>query len=157
MGYSLHACPCGFFGDEEKECNCSPLAIERYRNRISGPLWDRMDLQVMVYRPKYEQLRNSSLEKEESSETVRERVIAARERQLRRSPWCNAHLDAEMMKQVCHISDKAESLLEQAYRRLNLSGRGLHRTLKVARTIADLHGSEQISETHIAEALQYRL
>ncbi|MZP30520.1 ATP-dependent protease, partial [Heliobacterium undosum] len=167
-------CPCGHLGDPEKECLCSPVSVERYRNRISGPLWDRMDLQVSVTRPAYNDLVDSAKvppEGEESSETVLNRVIEARRRQWRRNralsqrlpllqiqpAVCNAHLDAGALKKVAELDGESETLLSQAYRRLGLSGRGLHRILKVARTIADLDSSERIGKIHLAEALRFRL
>ncbi|ABZ84764.1 mg chelatase, subunit chli, putative [Heliomicrobium modesticaldum Ice1] len=171
---AMNPCPCGHLGDPEKECLCSPVSVERYRNRISGPLWDRMDLQVAVTRPTYKELVDATtgpLAGEESSETVLNRVIEARKRQWHRNraltqrlpllqnqpAVCNAHLDAESLKKVAELDSESETLLSQAYRRLGLSGRGLHRILKVARTIADLDGAERIGRIHLAEALRFRL
>ncbi|MBM7867085.1 YifB family Mg chelatase-like AAA ATPase [Heliobacterium gestii] len=165
---AMNPCPCGHLGNPEKECICSPISVERYRNRISGPLWDRMDLQVAVNRPSYSDLFDSTKEPstaEENSETVLNRVIDARRRQWQRNRLlspnqrtvCNAHLDAGVLKQVTELDGESEALLTQAYRRLGLSGRGLHRILKVARTIADLEASERIEKNHLAEALRFRL
>ncbi|MDD2421003.1 MAG: YifB family Mg chelatase-like AAA ATPase [Heliobacteriaceae bacterium] len=161
---SMNPCLCGFAGDPENECRCTPLAIERYHNRISGPLWDRMDLQVAVFRPEYGLLRQES-PGGETSAVVQERVITARKRQLRRlrqvgrfrQVYANGQLTAEMVRETCPLDVKAETLLQSAYDRLGLSGRGLYRTIKVARTIADLRGADLIEGPDIAEALQYRL
>ncbi|KAB2954408.1 YifB family Mg chelatase-like AAA ATPase [Heliorestis acidaminivorans] len=162
---AMNPCPCGYLGaEDDQECNCTPYAIERYKHRISGPLWDRMDIQVKVTRPKYESLRQKE-GPEESSAQMRERVMIARERQLERllpyekknKVFCNAHLDAELLEKTCILEKEAEQLLEMAYKQFHLSGRGLHRLIKVARTIADLRGAETISSIDLAEAIQYRL
>lgn len=155
---STNPCPCGYYGDEEKECECTPQEIHRYLNKISGPLLDRIDIQIEVKRPKFEKI--SSKEKIETSEEIRERVNKAREIQLVRYKkygiHSNAELTTKMIAQFCSLDIKGEQLLQNAFEKLKLSVRAYERILKVARTIADLDGKANIEYKHIAEAIQYR-
>ena len=152
-------CPCGYHGDPERECRCTPQMIIRYRSKISGPLMDRIDIHIAVPAVKYREI--SSETGGEKSDSVRDRVIKAREVQLERLKphglYCNARLSQKLIKSYCVRDDDAESLLESAFRRLGLSARAYTRILKVARTIADLEASEVIRPVHISEAIQYRM
>ncbi|MGQ9497285.1 MAG: YifB family Mg chelatase-like AAA ATPase [Desulfotomaculales bacterium] len=151
-------CPCGFFGDPVRECRCTPLQIRRYLARLSGPLMDRIDLQVEVPRLPYEDL--AAARDGESSAAVRRRVEAARRRQRERfgskGISCNGAMDSQAIRRHCPLTRGARRLLESAFRRWNFSARAHDRILKVARTIADLAGSDQITGEHIGEAIQYR-
>jgi magnesium chelatase family protein len=151
-------CPCGFFGDEMKECVCRPFEIERYRRKISGPLSDRIDLQVYVPRVKYEDLH--ATEAEETSAQIRERVCAARNIQLNRlkqsGVFCNAGMNHRQVERFCKLDATCNTLMESVFCKLGLSARSYDRILKVARTIADLEGSDIILPSHIAEAIQLR-
>ena len=155
---AANPCYCGFFGDRSKECTCTPHQVNKYRGKISGPLLDRIDLHVDVPRVTFEEL--TGRRQEESSETVRQRVMAARERQLARfrgtHVTCNARMGRKEINKYCAIRGEARELLKKAYGSLALSARGHDRILKIARTIADLAGSEDIKTAHVAEALQYR-
>ena len=155
---STNPCPCGYYGDEEKQCECTPQEIHRYLNKISGPLLDRIDIQIEVRRPKFEKI--SSKEKVENSEEIRKRVNKAREIQLVRYKkygiHSNAELTTKMIEQFCSLDIKGEKLLQNAFEKLKLSVRAYERILKVARTIADLDGKTNIEYKHIAEAIQYR-
>ncbi|WP_322821665.1 YifB family Mg chelatase-like AAA ATPase [Chloroflexus sp.] len=152
-------CPCGWHGDPERTCTCSPALVSRYQRRVSGPLLDRIDIHVEAPRVKYDKL--SSLAPGEPSSIVRERVIAARQRQIERlngHPRCrnNADLGPAEIRTICTLDQAGQSLLKSAVQRLNLSARSFHRILRLARTIADLAGAEQIAAVHVAEAIQYR-
>jgi magnesium chelatase family protein len=156
--YSLHACPCGFFGDPRKACSCSPLQINRYQSRISGPLLDRFDLQIEVPRMHDFELDNYS--KGESSVVVRGRVDAARKIQRERfagNPYfCNAHMSSKDLRKYCRIDTEGRELLREASQRFSFSARAYTRILKLARTIADLEAADPIELHHLAEAIQYR-
>lgn len=155
---SMNPCPCGFLGDRAKACACTSNAVQRYRARISGPLLDRIDIQVEVARLTREEL--MTVEAGEPSEKARERVEAARERQRERfmgsRTVSNASMKPREVRKCCHLDDGASALLEKAIDGLALSGRSFERILKVARTIADLAGEESIRIEHVAEAIQYR-
>ena len=152
---AMNPCPCGWAGDPSGRCRCGIEAIRRYRARISGPLLDRIDLQVEVPRLASAELRTGNLPGE-SSECVRARVVAARERQLARAGTPNARLDQAQTREACRLEAADEALLERAMDGLQLSARALHRILRVARTIADLDGSDAIRTPHLSEALGYR-
>lgn len=155
---SMNPCPCGFYGSKEKECSCMPQAISKYLSKISGPLLDRIDIQVEVSPVKYKYLENEK--KEESSYQIKERVNKARAIQLKRYKnegiYSNSQLTPNMISKYCTLGKEEKSLLEQAFNSLGLSARAYGRILKVARTIADLDLKDNINVNHLAEAIQYR-
>ena len=155
---SMNPCPCGNFGSKKQICTCTPQAIRHYLNRLSGPLLDRIDIQVEVDSVEFADLR--SQEAEERSEVVKERVMKAREVQRKRftrgKVFTNSDMNNRLIKQYCKIPAEAEAMMETAFRKLALSARASFRILKVARTIADLEGKENIETAHVAEAIQYR-
>ncbi len=156
---SMNPCPCGYYNHPEKECTCPPGAVQKYLNKISGPLLDRIDLHVEVTPVAFNEL--SSKHEFEKSEVIRERVIKAREKQAERykdnpGVYCNAQMSSKMLKEICVITQAGSNLLKVAMERLNLSARAYDRILKVSRTIADLAGSDDIKPEHLAEAIQYR-
>lgn len=155
---SMNPCPCGFYGSKEKECSCMPQAISKYLSRISGPLLDRIDIQVEVSPVKYKYLEQEN--KEETSSQIKERVNNARKIQLARYKdegiYSNSQLTPKMLNKYCNLGKEEKVLLEQAFNSLGLSARAHGRILKVARTIADLDSKENIDVSHIAEAIQYR-
>ncbi len=156
---SMNPCPCGYFNHPEKECTCSPIMVQKYLNKISGPLLDRIDLHVEVTPVPFSEL--SSTKMSEHSGDVRERVMKAREIQAKRfegneGVYCNAQMSSKKLKEICVISSVGQNLLKTAMDRLNLSARAYDRILKVSRTIADLAGSDDIRPEHLAEAIQYR-
>jgi magnesium chelatase family protein len=155
---STNPCPCGYFGDTVQPCTCSPRAREQYWARLSGPLMDRIDLQVGVNRLKPEEITQQPTG--EDSATVRERVQTARDRASARFKdtvlRCNAEMKSLHLRQWCKLDDASRNLLESAIRKLGLSVRASDRILKVARTIADLTGDENLQTHHVAEAIQYR-
>jgi magnesium chelatase family protein len=155
---AMNPCPCGFFTDPQKECTCTPLQIHRYRSKVSGPLLDRIDIQVEVPTLRYQDL--ASKDAGEPSSAIRQRVNAARDIQLQRFHKRHIHANAQMgardIKRYCGVKQEAEKLLETAINKLGLSARAYSRVLKVGRTIADLAGAEEIEPAHIAEAIQYR-
>lgn len=157
---SMNPCPCGFFNHPEKECTCPPGTVQKYLNKISGPLLDRIDLHVEVTPVAFSELSNNN-SKGETSEEIRERVIAAREIQSLRYKdqlglYANAQISSKQLREICVLDNVSETLLKKAMERLNLSARAYDRILKVARTIADLAASDKIKAEHIAEAIQYR-
>ncbi len=158
LAAALNPCPCGFFNDARRECICAPTQVSRYLAKISGPLLDRIDLQVEVPALTPEEI--SSTTAGEPSEAIRGRVESARqiqrERFRRSHAECNAEMSTRQMRRFCEIAPSSRRLLEHAVARLGLSARGYDRVLKVARTIADLAGVERIDSSHIAEAVQYR-
>ena len=156
---SMNPCPCGFYNHPERECTCPPGAVQKYLNKISGPLLDRIDLHVEVTPVAFNEL--SSTKPQENSATIRERVIAAREKQAERYKdnlgiYCNAQISSKMLKEICVINQVGANLLKTAMEKLNLSARAYDRILKVSRTIADLSLSGDIKPEHLAEAIQYR-
>ena len=156
---SMNPCPCGFYNHPERECTCPPGAVQKYLNRISGPLLDRIDLHVEVTPVAFSEL--SSVKSSGASSTIRERVIKAREMQAQRYKdhpgiYCNAQISSKMLKEICVIDKVGQNLLKAAMEKLNLSARAYDRILKVSRTIADLSQSEDIKAEHLAEAIQYR-
>lgn len=155
---AMNPCSCGFFGDPQHECTCSPQQVQRYRARISGPLLDRIDIQVEVPAVKYKELSDKMTG--EDSATIRTRVNQAREAQLQRFSqrkiFCNAQMSSRDIRTYCQLDAAGEKLLENAMQRLGLSARAYTRILKVSRTIADLAGEGQITGAHIAQAIQYR-
>lgn len=163
---AANPCPCGFLGDPQKECTCSPRMIARYQSRLSGPLMDRVDLHLTVPAVEVEKLirQNPTQAKPESSSTIRKRVIAARKIQNKRfNPanggiglQVNAKMRNKEVKKFCEIDPQGQLILKQAITNFHLSARAYFRVIKVSRTIADLAGSEQIKPEHVAEALQYR-
>jgi magnesium chelatase family protein len=156
---STNPCPCGFYGDTVQPCTCTPRNRENYWSRLSGPLMDRIDLQVVVSRIKPEEM--TQHQPGEASDPVRQRVQAARQRAHERFKTepklqCNADMQSRHLKQWCPLDDISRTLLEGAVRKLGLSARATDRILKVGRTIADLEGAEDLQTHHIAEAIQYR-
>lgn len=156
---SMNPCPCGFYNHPERECTCPPGAVQKYLNKISGPLLDRIDLHVEVTPVAFSEL--SAIKPQESSSQIRDRVIAAREKQDDRyknynSIYCNAQMSSKMLKEICVINQVGANLLKAAMEKLNLSARAYDRILKVSRTIADIANSEEIKPEHLAEAIQYR-
>ena len=155
---SMNPCPCGFYGSKEKECTCSPQAIQKYMGKISGPLLDRIDIQVEVTPVKYEKLQGT--EKIETSVKIKERVNKARVIQQNRYKeleiHSNSQLTPNLIKKYCKLGEKEKQILKKAFETLGLSARAPDRILKVARTIADLDEKENIETSHITEAIQYR-
>jgi magnesium chelatase family protein len=156
---SMNPCPCGFYNHPEKTCSCPPGAVQKYLNKVSGPLLDRIDLHVEVTPVAYPEL--SSLRTEEGSRQIRERVVSARQLQAARYQaeagiYANAQMNSRILREVCTLDEPGQQLLQNAMKKLNLSARAYDRILKVSRTIADLEGIECISPAHVAEAIQYR-
>ncbi len=158
MVAAMNPCPCGFLGDPQHACTCTPLVVQRYRNRLSGPLLDRIDIQVEVPRIQYKEL--SAPRDGDSSAVIRERVNRIREIQRTRLKShrlnCNAQMESRHLRKFCKVGPECEKLLEMVTDRLGFSARTYTRILKVARTIADLAGEENIGQEHLAEAIQYR-
>jgi len=156
---SMNPCPCGYYNHPEKDCVCPPGTVQKYLNKISGPLLDRIDIHVEVTPVSYNELAEER--KSEKSEKVRTRVIKAREVQEKRfkennGVHCNAQIGSKQLREVCKIDEAGNQLLKTAMEKLGLSARAYDRILKVARTIADLDESENIETNHLAEAIQYR-
>jgi magnesium chelatase family protein len=155
---AMNPCPCGYFGDPVRECSCSHSTVTRYQKRISGPLLDRIDIHVEVPRVEFEKLADDRTG--EPSADIRTRVKAARERQGARFAEtglaCNAEMGPGEVRQFCQLDDTGRALVRQAMNQLLLTARAFHRVLKLARTIADLAGEEDMLTAHLAEALQYR-
>ncbi len=156
---AMNPCPCGYYGSQRKNCNCSPYQIQRYNKKVSGPLLDRIDLQLQLTDISPTELQNNA--NAESSNQIRERVIYARNIQQQRFKNDSINLNSQMqpkhIKKYCHLNKKSQQLLSQATNSLGLSARAYYKIIKVARTIADLSKQEQIQEEHILEALNYRL
>ena len=156
---AMNPCPCGYYGDPVKECTCSGSVVARYQKKISGPLLDRIDIHVEVPRVEYEKLADNRAG--ETSVAIRARVEAARRAQRARfrgveDVTCNAEMRPAEIREWCELDAAGQSLIKAAMRQLHLSARAYHRILKLARTIADLAGSEGIEAAHLAEAIQYR-
>lgn len=156
---SMNPCPCGFYNHPEKDCVCGPGIVQKYLNKVSGPLLDRIDIHIEVTPVSFDELSNKR--SGEGSIPIRERVIKARQIQEsryehREGIHCNAQMDSKLLKELCMIDDAGSKLLRQAMDRLKLSARAYDRILKVARTIADLDSSDDIRTEHLAEAIQYR-
>ncbi|PWT87645.1 MAG: magnesium chelatase [Blastocatellia bacterium] len=160
LAAAMNPCPCGFWNDPTRECRCSPMQIQRYVGRISGPLLDRIDIHIDVPAVKFRELSGETPPETDSSDTIRNRVNAARERQLKRFAgekiFSNAAMTPRMIRKHCRIDFESERMLESAMTRLGLSARAYDRILKVSRTIADLEGSEKIRSSHVSEAVGYR-
>lgn len=153
---AMNPCPCGYLGDPNGRCRCTLEQVQRYRARISGPLLDRIDLQIEVPPVPRDQLRAKPSGEIEASCQVRSRIEAARARQWARSHRPNSRLGSREVERICHLSDQDGRLLDRALEQLGLSARAYHRILKVARTIADLEDSETIRTSHLSEAISYR-
>jgi magnesium chelatase family protein len=158
---AMNPCMCGYYGDSLKPCTCAPAVVTKYQKRISGPILDRIDIHIEVPRVDYEKLSGDRVG--EPSECIRARVQAARNLQLNRFSKngscdivCNADMRIGEIRQFCKLSEEGQSLMRAAMSQLNLSARAYHRILKLARTIADLAGCQDIQSVHLAEALQYR-
>ncbi|MBZ5499219.1 MAG: YifB family Mg chelatase-like AAA ATPase [Acidobacteriia bacterium] len=158
LAAAMNPCQCGFFGDPLHQCTCTPPLIQRYLARISGPLLDRIDLHIQVPAVKYKELAED--EKAEESAVIRERILAARQRQLRRlepfGQFCNTQMTPRTLRRFCKLDAECEKQMENAITRLGLSARAYDRILRVSRTIADLEGSDKIQARHVSEAIQYR-
>ena len=156
---AMNPCPCGFLGDKEKQCTCTEHQIQRYRSKLSGPLLDRIDLIIEVPRLTTDELINTKTEAEPSS-VIRERVVKARKIQAKRyeneNILINSELNAELIKKYCKLDANSEEIMKMAAQKYQLSGRKYHRVLKIARTIADLDGSDNIRTEHLTQALQFR-
>lgn len=158
---AMNPCPCGNKGNKQKQCICKPSDLDRYRRKLSGPIMDRIDIWVTVGNVDYEKLSNVKQEGEKTY-TIKERVKQARDIQLKRfknSPrkiTTNSEMNVKELNIYAPLTEEIKKLLNQSAERLQLSARAYHRTIKLARTIADLEGSENINQSHILEALQYR-
>ncbi len=155
---AMNPCPCGYRGDGGRECTCPPHRVRQYASRLSGPLLDRIDLRVAV--PRVPPVERRAAHRQEPSAAVRERVVAARERQLARlagtGAYANAHMTSRHLRRYCRLQPDATVALDRAYERLHLSARACDRVLKMAQTIADLEGSGEVTDVHVREALSYR-
>lgn len=154
----MNPCKCGYYGHPTKKCTCSQTSRENYLSKISGPMLDRMDVQIEVGSLSFEQLQ--SKDTGEKSEDIRKRVVAAREIMVKRYSgtgiYANAHLTPAMIREYCRLDDDADAVMKSAFERLGLSARGYDRILKLSRTIADLDASEVIQKQHVARAVQLR-
>ena len=155
---SMNPCPCGYYGSTEKECTCTPETIKKYMGKISGPLLDRIDMQIEVAPVKYQKLEQKQIA--ETSEEIKQRVDKARNIQLKRYEgqkiYSNSELTPKLIETYCELDKSSQKIMKEAFQKLNFSARAYHRILKVARTIADLEEKEKIEVAHIAEAIQYR-
>jgi magnesium chelatase family protein len=158
LASAMNPCPCGFFNDPTRECKCSPMQIQRYVSKISGPLLDRIDIHIDVPAVKFKELAGD--DQGEASEQIRGRVVSARRVQLERFKgervFCNAQMTSRLIRKHCAIDSLSKTLLENSITRLGLSARAYDRILKVSRTLADLQGKERIDAEHVSEAIQYR-
>ena len=156
---SMNPCPCGYYNHPEKECMCSPGIVQKYLNRISGPLLDRIDIHLEVVPVPFDKL--SEKRANETSNQIRDRVTTARKKQEDRfaeqkGTHCNAQMSSKQLRKYCELDSASQELLKNAMQRLGLSARAYDRILKVSRTIADLEGKENLEAQHLAEAIQYR-
>ena len=153
---SMNPCPCGFLGDRGLLCSCTPIQVNNYKSKVSGPLLDRFDIQIEVPRLDYEELKHG--DNSENSEDVLDRVIKTRKRQWERFKGIktNAEMTGRETKEVCRLDSQGESLLKRVFDLQNFSARAHDRILRVARTAADMDGSADIKVEHLAESLQYR-
>ncbi|MBR4115207.1 MAG: ATP-binding protein, partial [Bacteroidales bacterium] len=155
---SMNPCPCGYYNHPEKQCVCSPGVVQKYLNRISGPLLDRIDIHIEVVPVPFEELSKKS--QGESSGDIRERVVKCREIQQKRFAgmpiYCNAQMDTKLIRKYCVLDEECGQILKTAMEKLGLSARAYDRIIKVSRTIADLDNSESIRPEHLAEAIQFR-
>jgi magnesium chelatase family protein len=158
LAAALNPCPCGFFNDPTRECKCTPLQIQRYVSKISGPLLDRIDIHIDVPAVRFKELASET--PAESSAEIRERVVGARRLQRQRFAgekiFSNAQMSPRLIRKHCAIDQASKALLERAITRLGLSARAYDRILKVSRTLADLEGRERVEAAHVSEAIQYR-
>ena len=156
----MNPCPCGYLGDSEKNCTCSDFQIRQYRSKLSGPLLDRIDIVVDVPRLKLDELTDKSENVAESSASIRERVVKARNIQLERYKglgiYTNSELTPKLIRKFCTTDETSTIMLKEAVKKFNLSARAYDRLLKLSRTIADLDTSENIEAKHVAQAIQYR-
>jgi magnesium chelatase family protein len=161
LAAAMNPCPCGFWNDPTRECRCTPLQIQRYIGRISGPLLDRIDIHIDVPAVRFKELTARNAPETESSAMIRERVTCARQMQRERfraedGIYSNAQMTPRLIRRYCFVDAESERLLESAMSRLGLSARAYDRILKVSRTIADLAESTEIQPVHVAEAVGYR-
>src|SRR6185503_13229706 len=160
LAAAMNPCPCGFWNDPTRECRCSPLQIQRYVGRISGPLLDRIDIHIDVPAVRFRELTGDAPVNTEDSAAIRKRVMNARERQRERlatdGVFSNAAMTPRLIRKFCRIDSESEAMLERAMTRLGLSARAYDRILKVSRTIADLEGTAEIQSPHVSEAVHYR-
>ena len=155
---SMNPCPCGYYGSKDKECSCNTQIISKYMGKISGPLLDRIDIQIEVSPVKYQKLNDN--ESIETSEQIKKRVKRVRKIQIERYKndgiYTNSELTPKLIEKYCILDEKSKKILQSAFDKLGLSARAYGRILKVARTIADLENKQNIEVNHIAEAIQYR-
>lgn len=156
---ALNPCPCGYLGDKHKECACSAAQLQRYKDKLSGPLLDRVDIKIAVQSVSYRDATQSKLKSEVNTKALKagvNRAIAAQEQRFASRQKVNSMMTAQEVDEFCTLSPEAEKIIKQAFSRLNLSMRGYHKTLKVARTIADIEGEATIGVSHIKEAIMYK-
>ena len=153
---AMNPCPCGYLGDPSGRCRCTEEQVNRYQHKISGPLLDRIDLVIEVNSIPEAIINQTKDATAEKSAIIRERVVAAYNKQLERNGKTNAELNSSEIEEICTLNDQQKQLLHLATARLSLSGRAIHRIMKVARTIADLANSDPIEINHLSEAISYR-
>ncbi|MCF7799537.1 YifB family Mg chelatase-like AAA ATPase [Candidatus Babeliales bacterium] len=153
---ALNPCPCGYYGDKKKKCVCSYKQIRKYFDKLSGPLLDRIDLHISVSSVNYEDIQNNSMQNKSSAEMFKEVLLAVKNQEARQGEIKNAFLDPDKIEKYCVLTQDAQDTMKIAFEKLNLSMRGYHKILKIARTIADLQSSDKIEKTHVREAILYR-